>query len=645
MGLSRWFETRYDALAPAQGPPPDRLGAFIVWALSGAWPTVGLLACATFLSGVSEVVAALVVGWVVDQAAAGGTAGFFAANGPALLLAAGFFMLVRPVVVSFGAALTGLAIGPGLFSQVLIRLHRHTLGQSITFFDDDFAGRLSQKQIQTATALTAAVTEICNALIFGLASAIGAVLLLGGVGLWLGLVLALWMLAYAFLIRHFLPRIRAQAQSRAEARAALSGQIVDTLSNMATVKLFAHAAREQDAAQEAVRGFRNTALGFGRVSALFRLCLMLLSGLLPVGLVGVALLLWTQGQASPGAIAAAGLIGTRLAQMSGWLSMAMMEVFSNIGEVEDGVQTLSHPHQIVDRAGAARIARATGAIRFETVSFSYGRESAALQGPADAGPAKRRTGDGHGTGDRRKISGGIAALNLSIAPGEKVALVGRSGAGKSTLLSLLLRLYDTEAGRILLDGTDIRDLNQDTLRRQIAMVRQDTAMFNRSALDNILYGNPDAGAAAAQAAAERAEAHLFIAGLRDRAGRMGYDAHLGERGVRLSGGQRQRIALARAILKDAPILALDEATSALDSETEAAVQRALAALMEGRTVIAIAHRLSTIAHMDRIVVLDAGRVAEEGTHQALLTRGGLYAGFWARQSGGFLKADGIEAAE
>ncbi|MEM9198673.1 MAG: ABC transporter ATP-binding protein [Pseudomonadota bacterium] len=621
MRLTRWFETRFDALATAAGPPPEQLGAFIRWALAGAWPTIGLLGLLTLLSGLSEVAAALILGWVVDRAAAGGADGFFAANGPALLLAAAFFMLVRPLIVSAGAALTGLAIGPGILPLVLIRLHRHTLGQAVSFFDDDFAGRLSQKQIQSATALTAVITEVCNALIFGLAAAVGAVLMLGGLGLWLGLTLAIWMAAYGLLIRHFIPRIRARAQTRAAARAALSGQIVDTLSNMATVKLFAHAEREEASAGDAVRAFRRAALGFGRVSALFRLCLMLLSGLLPVGLVGMALVIWSQGQAGPGIIAAAGVIGTRLAQMSGWLSMSMMEVFSNIGEIEDGVQTLARPHSITDRPAARHPDRIQGGIEFKNVRFAYGRTGLAAKG------------------------GGLDGLNLAIAPGEKVALVGRSGAGKSTLLALLLRLYETEAGQIRLDGTDIRDFTQDGLRRQIAMVRQDTAMFNRSALDNILYGNPDASAAAAHAAARQAEAHDFITGLRDRDGRAGYDAHLGERGVRLSGGQRQRIALARAVLKDAPILALDEATSALDSETEAAVQRALAGLMEGRTVIAIAHRLSTIAHMDRIIVLEAGRVAEEGRHEDLLARGGLYASFWTRQSGGFLRADGVEAAE
>jgi ATP-binding cassette subfamily B protein len=331
-------------------------------------------------------------------------------------------------------------------------------------------------------------------------------------------------------------------------------------------------------------------------------------------MIGIALWLWHAGEAGPGTIAMAGLLSTRLAQMSGWLSFTAMGIFADIGTIEDGIQTLAAPHGLTDRPGAVDPGRVAGAIRFEDVGFKYGRDG----------------------------KGGLDGFSLTIRPGEKVALVGRSGAGKSTAVMLLLRLHDVEAGRITLDGTDIRDLTQDGLRKQIALVTQEAAMFNRSAMDNILYGRPDAGEAAAVAAAREASADRFVAELRDFKGRTGYAAHLGERGVKLSGGQRQRIALARAILKDAPVLALDEATSALDSETEAAVQGALGRLMEGKTVIAIAHRLSTIARMDRIVVLDAGRIVEEGSHQELLDAGGLYARLWARQSGGFIAAEAAE---
>ncbi len=326
-----------------------------------------------------------------------------------------------------------------------------------------------------------------------------------------------------------------------------------------------------------------------------------------MGLIGTALWLWSQGTATAGDIATAGLISTRLAQMSGWVSMTAMGIFSNIGEIEDGMRTLSPAHRVTDRADARDPGTSRGRVAFEEVRFGYGRKEAALDG-----------------------------LDLTLAPGEKVALVGRSGAGKTTAVSLLLRLYDVEGGRITLDGADIRDLTQDGLRSQIGMVRQETAMFNRSAMENIRYGRPGASDAEVLEAARRAHAHDFILTLRDFNGREGYAAHLGERGVKLSGGQRQRIALARVILKDAPVLVLDEATSALDSEVEAAIQDTLETVMEGKTVLAIAHRLSTIARMDRIVVLEDGHIAEEGTHASLIARGGLYANFWEHQSGGFI---------
>jgi ATP-binding cassette subfamily B protein len=383
--------------------------------------------------------------------------------------------------------------------------------------------------------------------------------------------------------------------------------VVDSLTNIATVKLFSHGMHEDRATLDALTGFRGASIRFGATSASFRFWLMALAGTLPVMLIGGALLLWTRGMATAGDIATAALLATRIAQMSGWVSMTAMGIFSNVGEIEDGIRTLSPPHSIVDADDAAAPEAVRGAVDYEDVSFGYGRPTAALE-----------------------------HFTLHVRPGERVGLVGRSGAGKTTAVSLLLRLYDVEHGRIRLDGTDIRDLTQDALRAQVGMVRQETALFNRSALENIRYGRPGASVAEVHEAARRAEAHEFILGLRDWKGRTGYDAHLGERGVKLSGGQRQRIALARVILKDAPVLVLDEATSALDSEVEAAIQDTLDVVMEGKTVIAIAHRLSTIARMDRIVVLDEGRIVEEGSHEALLARNGLYARFWRRQSGGFI---------
>jgi ATP-binding cassette, subfamily B, bacterial len=432
---------------------------------------------------------------------------------------------------------------------------------------------------------------------------------------WVALALLVWLCLYLGLIKLFLPKIRATSTARAAARANVTGQVVDTITNIKTVKLFAHQDHEDRNALRSMDRYRERALDFGAVSSWFRLALMTIAGLLPVILVGGSVLLWTEGGATAGDIAAAGAISIRIAQMTGWVSMSLMGIYANVGEVEDGMRTLTSPYTLSDAEGAKTMARVSGQITFDDVGFAYGRRT-----------------------------GGIDGVNLTIRAGEKVGIVGASGAGKSTLVALLLRLYDTEKGRVLIDGQDIRDVTQGSLRRQIAMVTQETAMFNRSARDNILYGRPDASMDEVIASAERAEAHAFIQHLKDHMGRTGYDAHLGERGVKLSGGQRQRIALARAFLKDAPILVLDEATSALDSEVEASIQDALIRVMEGKTVLAIAHRLSTLSEMDRIIVMDAGRIIEEGTHDSLLAQGGTYARYWNRQSGGFIRTE-EEAAE
>ncbi len=609
----RWSERLFDPYAPARGAPPSSLAAFIRWMFGGAWPVVCLLATLSVVVGLSEAVAAWLIGWVIDEAAAGPQV-FFAANGLVLAAVAGFFLLLRPALMLLSSALVSRSLGPGLFHLGVWRLHRHTLGQSLRFFEDDFTGRLAQKQMQTSSALAEVVIELVGSFSFAIAAALGALFALAGADYRLSALLLVWLTAYVALVVYFLPRVRACSRRRAEARAGLSGRLVDSLSHMATVKLFSQAGQEEDEARGALGRFRAAALAFGRTVQMFRGLLALLAGLLPVLLVGGALWYWNRGEAGPGVIAMSGFLAMRISQMSGWISFTAMNLFANVGTVEDGMHTLSPPHEIVDAADAATPPDAVGTIAFEDVVFQYGKER----------------------------GGGLNGFSTLVRPGEKVALVGRSGAGKSTALSLLLRLHDVEGGRITLDGGDIRHLAQDHLRGQIAMVTQETALFNRSALDNILYGRPEATREDVITAANDAAAHDFIKELRDHKGREGYDAHLGERGVKLSGGQRQRIALARAILKDAPILVLDEATAALDSETEEAVQAALERLMHGRTVIAIAHRLSTIAHMDRILVMEAGEVVEEGTHAELLARGGLYASFWSRQSAGFI---GVEAAE
>ena len=599
-----------DPFEPAKGPPPRSIWRFIHWGLAGSWPVLLVAAGISALAGVAEVLSALVLGAVIDLVLASVPGSFMADNWLALLGFALFFMVLRPLAFGASSVANTIVVQPNVNVLVQARLNRWTLGQSVSFFDDDFAGRIAQKQVQTARALTDVVSESINTVAFALASIIGSVLLLVFIDLRLALMLAVWMVGYFWLIRYFLPMVRARAGARAGARAAVAGQVVDTITNIKTVKLFAHDEHEDRAALGEMDRFRDRAIEFGNVQAAFRFWLMAVAGVLPVMLIGGTAWLWSRGSASPGDIAAAGAVAIRLAQMSGWVSFVVMTIYGDLGEVEDGMKTLTPQPALQDAPGAVELGRVRGEVRFDRVRFAYGERS-----------------------------GGVDGIDLTIAPGEKIGIVGESGAGKSTLVALLLRLYDVEAGRVLVDGRDLREVTQESLRRQIGMVTQETALFNRSAFDNIRYGRPDASQAEVEAAARAAQAHEFITGLRDHAGRAGYAAHLGERGVRLSGGQRQRIALARAFLKDAPILVLDEATSALDSEVEAHVQSALEQLMAGKTVLAIAHRLSTIAAMDRIIVLERGRIVEQGDHAALLAENGVYARFWARQSGGFIGAD------
>ncbi|CUH79592.1 ABC transporter ATP-binding protein [Tropicibacter naphthalenivorans] len=600
-----------DPFAPAEGPPPQGAWPFARWALKGAEKAILLTIFITIFTGVSEVISARFAGWVVDQAAAQGPGAFWGPYAALILFGLAFFLLIRPLVYIFDAATGSILLGPNLFPLILSRVNRYTLGHALAFFDNDFAGRISQKANQTARALSDVVNEVTDVLVYAAAMFIGTFILLAGIDPKLLAIFALWSVLYITFLWQVIPRVQARAQARAGARTVVSGQIVDTLTNIATVKLFAHDDREDDATRRTLADFRERSLEFGLIAGIFRVGLMTLGGMLPLSAILASLYLYSVGSASVGDITMTAMLTTRLSMLTNRLGRTAMSISTNIGEVQDGIATLTPPHAILDRPDALDQARGAS-VDFDQIGFAYGGDQAAL-----------------------------TRFDLHIAAGEKVALVGASGAGKTTAVSLLLRLYEVEQGRIRLGGDDIRDLTQGALRRAISVVRQEAAMFNRSAMENIRYGRPDATDEEVYEAARRASAHDFILALKDHKGRQGYDARLGERGVKLSGGQRQRIALARAILKDAPVLVLDEATSALDSEVEAEIQGALTTVMQGKTVVAIAHRLSTIAQMDRIIVLDAGRIVEQGTHEALLAKGGLYARYWDRQSGGFLG----EAAE
>ena len=615
-----WFERRLDPY-PQDPPrmPPRTLVGFVLHYSRGALPWLVLLAVASGLIAALEVVLFGYLGELVNRLADTPRAEFWAVEGPRLWRMGALLLLVLPALNILGALVMHQTLLGNFPQRIRWQAHRYLLRQSIGYFQDEFAGRIATRLMQTALAVREVAMKLMDVAVYVLVYFAGAVWLAASQDWRLALPFAAWGLGYGVLLWVLIPRLGRAAEAQAGARAAMTGRIVDAYTNIATVKLFSHSAREETNARESMDEFLGTVHWQMRLSAAQDMVLNLLNAGLVALTAGLGLWLWTRGAVEVGALAVAVPLAMRLNSMSHWIMWEFAALFENIGTVRDGISGLALPRMVVDAPDAQplRIAAGAGAVRFRDVTFRY--DAAAGQRPMAV----------------------LDGLTLDIAPGERIGLVGRSGAGKSTLINLLLRFHDLESGRIEIDGQDISQVTQDSLRAAIGVVTQESGLLHRSVRDNIAYGRPDASGAEIAAAAAAAEAGGFIPFLSDAQGRQGMEAHVGERGVKLSGGQRQRIAIARVALKDAPILVLDEATSALDSEVEAAIQSQLERLMAGKTVIAIAHRLSTIAAMDRLVVMDEGRIVEQGTHAGLLAAGGLYARLWNRQSGGFLTDAGV----
>jgi len=615
----RLFESLVEPTAPPpEAEPPAGLAAFYWYHARQVGPLIGALFVAGSIVALLDTTIPVFIGRLVALASSHAPATLLREAWPELAAMAAVLLIARPLAIACQQLVTNQAINPGLTNLVRWQNHWHVVRQSWTFFQNDFAGRIANRVMQTGPSLRESVVVGTNAVWYILIYGGTAIVLLGSRDVRLAVPVVLWFAGYAVTLRTLVPRLRARSRRLSEARSTLTGRIVDSYTNILTVKLFARPRDEDAFVRSAVDDHTDLFRRQLRLMTTLGISLTLLNAALLVGTAGVAVWLWTLGRIGVGGIATAVPLAWQIANMAGWVAQSVTSIFENIGTVQDGMRSIAVPRQMTDRADAAELRVGRGAVRFEGVRFGYGTSRGVLHG-----------------------------IDLAIAPGERVGLVGPSGAGKSTLVNLLLRFYELEQGRILIDEQDIAEVTQESLRSRIAMVTQDTSLLHRSIRDNIRYGRPEAGEAEVLEAARRAHALDFIEELEDWQGRRGLDAHVGERGVKLSGGQRQRVALARVILKNAPILILDEATSALDSEVEAAIQEQLDDLMKGRTVVAIAHRLSTISRMDRLVVLNHGRIVETGAHAELLRRGGTYARLWRHQSGGFLDAAapaGLDAA-
>ncbi|MGB3269077.1 MAG: ABC transporter ATP-binding protein [Rhodanobacter sp.] len=609
--MFRWFESLIDAFRePVDGMPPPSVWRFYAFYLRQVWPVFAAAVVVGFMVAIIEVSLFGFIGSIVDMARGTPPADFFRRHGHELLWMGFVALIARPLAIGTHDLLVNQAIVPSLTNRIRWQNHRYVIRQSLGFFQNDYAGRIANRIMQTGGALRESAVQIVDAIWYVTIYTGSAIVLFAQADAWLAAPLFAWVFAYVGLLAFFIPRLKQRSWKASEARSKLMGRIVDGYSNVLTLKLFAHTRREEAYVGEAMMDQTDKLRRMTRITTALDASITTLNGFLIVGTSALALWLWSEGRVTVGAIALSTGLVIRINNMSGWIMWVVNGIFEDVGTVQDGITTIAQPRAVQDRAGAMPLEVVRGAVQFENIHFHYG-----------------------------KRGGVIAGLDLSVRAGEKIGVVGPSGAGKSTLVNVLLRLYDLESGRILIDGQDIAGVTQESLRSQIGVVTQDTSLLHRSIRDNILYGRPDASEVQIADAVRKARADEFIPTLSDGEGRTGYDALVGERGVKLSGGQRQRIAIARVLLKDAPILVLDEATSALDSEAEAAIQDSLDLLMQGKTVIAIAHRLSTIARMDRLVVLDKGQVVETGTHAELIAHEGLYARLWRRQTGGFVAAE------